>query len=453
MVKISQKIRDKLIEIKNILPDKDIFVVGGAIRDSLLGKDIEDVDIVILGLNVVQFFKKHKIGMFIVLHHKIDEVRLIFDHDFIDIGGEEKRIEDNLLKRDFTVNAMAVKLDDFLDFSFLDDQEKVIDVVGGMSDLKDKRLRKVTENSIKEDRLRILRALRFMLYYNLIPEKQIIDDIKSINFSGIAAERIRYELLKILSYPFSSRVVCLMGYTGIFSKLFPKSAPLFDDKDLIRHSLLTYITLERILRVENYLTKIPEIKEFIVNERWKIPILKLSALFHDIGKPYTRMEKDGEVHFYGHDTLGANMIKEMAEEIRFSSREINFLRSMIKRHMHLHLLATAPVLTDRAIRRFFRILGDIAVPIILLTYADGYATARRVEHIEQTVSRMIELKREDDRKLQRKRIITGYDLIEIGIPRGPIYKKILEEVEDMFLERKLKTKKECLEWVREKYLT
>ena len=444
---VDNEVREKLIEIEKILDNKEIYVVGGAIRDTLLGRRVEDVDIVIMGIDAVDFFRDKGIGFPVVLDRELDEIRLIFrKNKYIDIGGEKRSIEENLFERDFTINAMAMPLRDFLEGNL----NNIIDPTGGMEDLKRRRLRRVREDSIRRDRLRVLRGFRFILYYGLTPEYDFLKESRITSFSGVAGERIRYELLRIMEHPSSSRVVPLMVHSGIFTRLFPESEPLFRDKELTRHSLRTYIVLERLMKGDNYLTRISELKDYLKDKK-KIPLLKLASLFHDIGKPYTRTEKGDQLHFYGHDTLGSRMMREMMEILRFSTKEIDYVSTIIKRHMHLHLLATAPELTERAIRRYFRILGELAYPLMFLTYADGYATAGRVKHIEETIDRMILIRRADLKKMSRKRIITGYDLIELGIPRGPIYKKILEEVEDLYLEGKLKTKQECIEWIKENY--
>lgn len=116
--------------------------------------------------------------------------------------------------------------------------------------------------------------------------------------------------------------------------------------------------------------------------------------------------------------------------------------------MRLHLLATAPILTDRAIRKFFRDLEDEYFGLMILTFADGFATAGQTKHLEIAIARMIELKRQSDAKRKITRLITGHDLIALGLKPGPIFKTILTEMEELQIEGKIKNKEEGIEYLK-----
>ncbi len=171
----------------------------------------------------------------------------------------------------------------------------------------------------------------------------------------------------------------------------------------------------------------------------------MAGLLHDIAKPDTIMVKRGEVHFYGHDTKGARIVQTLARKrLKLSKPEIMILVKLVKEHMRLHLLATSRDLTDRAIRRFFRDLGDEWLSAMMVAWADGYATAGWTRHLEKVFVRMIELKRSDDAKPTAERLVNGHDLIAMGFEPGPPFKVILQEIYDQQLEGKITSKEEGL---------
>jgi poly(A) polymerase len=119
-----------------------------------------------------------------------------------------------------------------------------------------------------------------------------------------------------------------------------------------------------------------------------------------------------------------------------------------REHMRLHLLATAPDLTDRAVRRFFRDLGEEAFGIMILCFSDGWATAGRTGHLEDTITRMVEQRRAEAAKLKVKRFVTGYDLIALGMKPGPSFKVILQELEDLQLEGTITSTEQGLDYIK-----
>ncbi|MEO0086113.1 MAG: HD domain-containing protein, partial [candidate division WOR-3 bacterium] len=179
-------------------------------------------------------------------------------------------------------------------------------------------------------------------------------------------------------------------------------------------------------------------------------LLKLAGLLHDVAKPATRFTTtEGEVHFYGHDSLGARRAAEMARDrLRLSRPQVKMLRTLVQEHMRLHLLATAPDLSERAIRRYFRDLGPEAFGLMILCYADGWATARRTIHLEDTITRMLEQKRAEDAIVKVQRLVTGHDLIALGLKPGPAFKTILEELENLQIEGRIKTTEEGIAYLR-----
>jgi poly(A) polymerase len=179
-------------------------------------------------------------------------------------------------------------------------------------------------------------------------------------------------------------------------------------------------------------------------------LLKLAGLLHDLAKPETRfINVQGEVHFYGHDSLGARAAGRIGRgQLRLSRAQTAMLATLVAEHMRLHLLATARDLTDRAVRRFFRDLGEEAFGLMILCFADGWATAGRTGHLEDTITRMIDQRRAEAAKLKVKRFVTGYDLIALGLKPGPVFKVILQELEDLQLEGVISSTEQGLDYLK-----
>ncbi|MEO0071889.1 MAG: HD domain-containing protein [candidate division WOR-3 bacterium] len=454
-----QQVFEKICKLEGIKPfidtllklasNKEIYLVGGALRDLLLDRIPCDFDFVVSGQGITfarQFARETK-GALVILSQGDDEARVVVDKNLIfDFNGLNNRtLTDDLYRRDFTINALALSLKN---------PKQIIDEVGGIKHLRTRLIAPVSENSLTLDPLRILRAVRLALTLNFRIDKKLIAMATGLNLSTVAPERISYEFLRITETDRSYFYIRLLYRLGILQNIFPIAQKLFDDPMLFNHSLRTYKKLEEILANHSFFDNFPEEKANYFNALpFRKALLKIAGLFHDIGKPDTQFStEDGDIHFYGHDNLGARLILRIAREnLKLSRQQSLMLKNLVQNHMRLHLLATAPVLTDRAIRRFFRDVGEGYFGLMMLTYADGYATAGRVDHLETTINRMLTLKRTDEAKKKVIRLITGDDLISWGYKPGPIFKVILQELEELQLEGKITTKQEGYEYVKTHY--
>ena len=431
----------------NLAEDRRIYLVGGAIRDIYLDREVCDFDFAVegQGIEFARRFAKKIRGAFVILSKEDDEARVVYKKETIldFIGLRDKNLTEDLKRRDFTINSIAVDISQ---------EYELIDPFKGLKDLKQGIIRPVSEESLSLDPLRILRAIRLGLELNFKIDRKIWKLAKGLSLSKVAKERISYELLRIMEQDGSYSYLKKLLKLGILQEIFNKAEKLFKDSFVLEHSLRTYEKIEKILKEPEIFEEFrPEWDQYFSQMEKRKALLKLSGLFHDISKPETQFTNEkGEVHFYGHDTLGAKRVEEIArEDLRLSKREIKMLKTLVARHMHLHLLATGPELTDRAIRRFFRLLEDEYLGLFILTYADGYATAGKTRHLEKTIKRMIQLKRADDAKVKIKRLVTGDDLIKIGLKPGPIFRPILQELEDLQMEEKITTKEEGLKHLKD----
>ena len=443
----NQPILNKGVKIlSQIFKNEDFYLVGGTIRDILLNKEPIDFDFAVKGkgIEVAKIFEKEIKGKFILLSAEDDEARVVAYKTIFDFKGfDEKNIIDDLAERDFTINAIAFSLK----------EKKIIDPFHGLKDLKNKKIRLTNNSVLEKDPLRVLRAIRFACQLGFKIDKKIFDIAKNISLINVAKERINYELLQILAADNTYSYIKKLYHLGILFQIFPLDI-FKEEEELAKHSLKTYKKIEEIIVNKEFFGQFE--KEW--NEYFSLShskeILKLAGLFHDVGKPLTKKESEnGEIHFYGHEAVGAKIVKNLLKNLRFANDDIRRLTKLIFSHMRLHLLASAPILTDRAIRRYFRDLEGEAFGLMILTYADGYATAGYTKHLEKAIKRMIELKRKEEEEKKKVRLINGYDLINLGLKPGPIFKKILQEIEDLYLEGKVKNREEALIYVKKNYLS
>ncbi len=436
--------------------EKKLYLVGGTIRDIVLGRSPQDFDFVVegSGIEFARTFARTINGAFVLLSVDEDEARVVHSptgvlFDFLGLGA--KTLFFDLARRDFTINALAVDIDDLVSGN-----DRLIDPFSGLAHLNERLICPVSDDSLSLDPLRILRAFRFELELDFKLDEKILNLGQGLNLQPVASERIGYELLRIMEHPTSFGAIERLDRLGFLRQIFPEAAELFDDIELLRHSLGTYKVIERILTHDSFFSQFSnEYEIYFTGLPRRRALLKLAGFLHDICKPETEFSTDeGEVHFYGHDSLGARRVERMLKErLRLSKKETIMIKTLVARHMHLHLLATSPVLTDRAIRRFFRLLKDDYFGLMILTFGDGYATAGRTGHLEAAISRMLQLKQEDDARIKIERLVTGDDLIALGLKPGPVFRPILQELEELQLEGKITTKVEGIEYLKENLLT
>lgn len=423
--------------VKNLKGKRDLYLVGGTIRDILLGIEPKDYDFAVSGSGVsfARAFARSIDGAFVLLSLEDDEARVVkgeIIYDFIGIG--KKSINDDLERRDFTINAMALDLDTGV----------FLDPFNGLNDLKKGVMRLAVDQSLEDDPLRVLRGFRFSLELDFRLNKDFFKHAREVTLKKVAAERIGYELMRIMAAPCSYSAILEIDKLGLFREIFPEARKIIEDSYLWGHSLNTYQAIEELMRSGFFKEIEPEFSRYFAVER-RTPLVKLAGLFHDVAKPDTFLLKEGEVHFYGHDQKGAKIVHVLGyHRLKLSRNDVVMVKKLVKEHMRLHLLATHEELTDRAIRRFFRDLEDEWFGAMMLAWADGFATAGWTRHLEKVFTRMIELKRADDAKPKVERLINGYDLIAMGLKPGPKFKIILQELLDMQLEGTITTKEEGL---------
>ena len=458
-MKIKPPIFVKEILQKFLKSGYEIYLVGGAVRDLVIGKKIEEISDwdfttnatpeIILSLFPEGFYdnqfgtvgvvnpeekdKKDKYGKPIV--YEITTFRK-------EIGYTDKRhpdkvvwgktLEEDLIRRDFTINAMALKPifnSQFSTFNF-----DLIDPHGGQKDIQNKLVRAVgnPDERFSEDALRMMRAIRIatQLSFN-IEEKTFAAIKKNVDLlDKISAERIRDELLKLLSYPYAADGYLLLRNSGLGEKILPELEKGFgvEQKSPGRHHTLD---------VGNHSV------QSLRFSKTSDPIVNLAILLHDVGKPLVaRTNSQGTITFYNHEILGASIANNIAERLKLSKKEKEKLVTLVRWHQ----FSVDERQTDKAIRRFIRNVGkENLADILTLRTADrlGGGAKETSWRLEKFKQKLVEVQKQPFLVTDLK--IDGHDIMkELKITPGPLIGKLLNQLFEEVVDKKLKNERETL---------
>ena len=386
-------------EIKKVIElakdtNTEVFLVGGYIRDFLLKKESLDIDLVV-SKYAESFAKKLArliSGECFLLHSDLQVYRVaVFNNKnikYIDISlMQGKNIEQDLKKRDFTINSLAVKIENFDNI-----KKNIIDCCNGIKDLKAKEIKAISKNVFVKDPLRMLRAFRFASEYNFKISKQTLLLMKKYasKISSVAGERIKNELFRIFSNKKSSQYVFIMDEIKLLESMFSvitkmkKSAKNFyyHPKGLFQHCFQTYEALENIfIKLDKFFHNSKDLLEQHLNKQFSENItrknlLKFIALFHDCAKPETAKRIGNKMRFLGHEKLGAKKTVEIMKGLKMSNKEINFAKTIISEHsehMRPSSLAKAEVITKKAQTRLFRDIKENTPDLLILAMSDWHS--------------------------------------------------------------------------------
>ncbi|MBE7559836.1 CCA tRNA nucleotidyltransferase [bacterium] len=314
-------------------------------------------------------------------------------------------LEEDLLRRDFTVNALAADVT----------TGQVVDTTGGIDDLGAKVIRTVGEARARflEDHLRILRGVRFAAKLDFALEEATRAAMQELApmLSRISGERIRDELLKILGYPKPSAAFRLMRETGILKVILPELEACFGveqnqwhSHDVGEHSLLSMDALSP-----------------------RFPFLRFVTLLHDIGKPGAKrwIDEKGDYVFYGHEETGARMTEAILDRLRFSRREVERGAALVAEHM----ISLPGNIAPRTLRRYLaRMGGELFWELLRLRVADRKGNLKKEgadSGLREVIRKLRAIEREQDALSVKDLALSGQDLIELGLTPGPLFGEIL----------------------------
>lgn len=453
---------------------KQLYVVGGTIRDLLLGKRSSDLDITVsegaAGI-VRHLIRQLKGGAFVDLSGSEDEAaRLVWHNVQVDVAGFREgagEIEEDLQLRDFTINSIGVKLEQLMTS---DGSMQVIDPTGGFADLVSRRLRHCS-SAFTADPVRMLRGYRLYATLNFSLEQETEQEIEKYAslIHKVAAERIRHELDLIFDSRRTSATLRAMHGTALLAELLPElyqgkgvQQPEFHHLDVFEHNMFALEMMEDIIADpgEYFPGLADRLGDYLKNGavvRW----LKWAALLHDIGKPATRGEsrkEHGRVTFYGHDEAGREMFCRFAEKMRWSNRDKDNVAALIGMHMHpFHLcnIERTGEVTKRAALKICQRAGDQLPGLFLLAMSDSLAGRgeKKPEQMEEEIAALLDkvlhIYEENIRPvLSGPRLLTGRDLIDdFGLQPGPLFSTIFTKLELARVEGEVTTRRQAKRWV------
>jgi len=468
-----------LAEIRRLLPPEGVWLVGGPVRDLLLGRDIHDWDFAVAeqGCAVARKVANALHAAYYPLDEERDTGRVVVADphthhpvmlDFAVLRGAT--LEEDLRRRDFTINAMALTLEGAL-----------IDPTGGQADLNARAIRMTGPGSFRDDPARLLRAVRQAnaLRFQLETRTEMALRAQALSIKTVTAERVRDELLDIVRIVPAMHSLQALADMGLLSHVLPEiqalqtvqqSAPHHYANAAI-HTLATVSAVEGILALLKGAARPPAtdsaqvfalvpapgwawslladalqpfqtallayLDEPVNAEMPRADLLKWGALFHDAGKAETRtIADDGRTHFYGHSETGARATKTRLEALHFPGKAISFISTLVAEHMRL-ANAHKETLTRRAAYRFYRDTGEAGVGVVLLALADAMAvwgqglTQTRWRALVRSATALFKAYFERPAEIVAPpALLNGHDLIALGLQPGPQMGRVLEALRE-----------------------
>ena len=493
-----------LTKISNVLTEQDIqsYVVGGFVRDVLLGRDTADIDIAVeadameiapkvataLGGKYVLLDKVNRVGRVVLVNKEAPSTRRQWELDFSTVKGS---IKQDLARRDFTINAMAIDLRKIVNQPLLPTPSPLkkkgevpakpamlIDPFNGWNDLHQQVIRAVAETAFESDGGRLLRGVRLAaeLGFSIDNDTEALIQRYSHLIAGVAGERVREELLRLLAVPRAEQLLPYLDKLGLLTAMIPELAQMKGSKqpkehfwEVFDHSLKTVVAVDFLLRQgaweyanEEVLAVAPW--SAVLNRHFELEVssgstrrllLKLAALLHDIAKPQTKaIDASGRMRFLGHAKEGAPIAASILERLRFTTKEIKLVEIMVRYHLRPVQMSHNELPSHRAIYRYFRDTGEAGIDILFLALADHLAT--RGPHLNlahwrghtQMTSYVLAQRFEQESLVAPPKLIDGHDLINIfGISPGPKIGEFLEAVREAQASGELTTREQALSYI------
>ena len=399
-----------------------LYLVGGSVRDAIVASDgapsgdtptdldfttdarPDDIEALVRGWADAVWTQGKRFGTIACLRagqkyeittHRAEAYRPDSRKPEVAFGDS---IEDDLSRRDFTVNAMALRLPDL----------ELIDPFGGLVDLAERRLRTPLDPDVSfaDDPLRMLRAARFIARLDLEPTPDLVAAVTAGHepLPSVSAERIRDERDKIMVVPVPSVALWFIVRTGLAEEFLPElpglaleQDPVHRHKDVLAHTLA------------------------VVDKTSPDRLLRLAALFHDVGKPRTRAFVDGGVTFHHHEVVGARMTRKRMQALRYPNDEVDLVTELVNLHLRFHTYRLG--WTDRAVRRYVRDAGPLLDQLNELTRCDcttrNAAKARALDRrMDELEARIATLREQEELDAIRPDLDGAQVMSHLGIPPG-----------------------------------
>ena len=446
-----------------------VFLVGGSMRELALGQPAPDLDLAVssqtldLGRELAAALR----GTFVLLDEKERTARVVIQGEILDLAEfRAPSLEGDLKGRDFTINTMALNLNAILGAAPL----QVLDPLGGLEDLSRKLVRLVAPENLAADPLRLLRAYRFAAThgFSLTPETEAAIRRYAGELPRVAGERIHQELFPLLSAPAAGPILVRMDRVGLLRQIFPELEELkgvaqngYHHLDVFNHSMATVLHLEEVLaKPGRFFGELAQTLADYAAVPPRAALLKLAALFHDAGKPRVRDRRTAPERytFYYHEKVGLEIFASVARRLHLSNAEIRLISTLI--HLHLRPFLLLPAFRERELS--FRALGRLVraaradLPgLFALAMADSLAGEgpQKPADAETVLAELADeayrfLKERLEPQERLPRLITGADLIRLGLKPGPRFRQILTAVEEAQWEGAVGSREDALRLVR-----
>ncbi len=407
------------------------YLAGGCVRDLLLGRDPTDFDVAtaarpdeVLALFPGSVAVGAHFGV-VLVQGEVEVATFRSDHAYRNGRHPDEVVfetdpRQDVLRRDFTINGLLLD----------PETGEVLDFVGGRDDLRAGVIRAVGEprRRFDEDHLRMLRAVRFAARFGYTIEPATLAAIRelAVRIHRVSAERVRDELTRILTEGQPRRGLELLDETGLLAEVLPECRALqgveqppeyHPEGDVWIHTLLMLQSLEQ-----------------------PSPVLAWGVLLHDIGKPATFRRAADRIRFDGHVDAGLAIARPMLARLKFSNADTDRILALIANHMRF---MDAPRMKESTLKKFLRL--EHFDEHLALHKADCLASHGGLDNYEFVRGKLTALPPE---QLKPAPLVTGRDLIALGLAPGPEFKRILAEAEDLQLEGRFGSREEALEWVQ-----
>ena len=473
----------------------EAYVVGGYIRDLILDVPAADIDLAVRGdaVSIAREAAKALGGAFVLLHEEHAAARIVLARGqgdaeqpwTLDLTSFSGSIEQDLAGRDFTIDALAVPLDDLLDWpdgltaAAGSGDFRLLDPCGGLDDIRAQSVRALSDHAFRDDAARLMRAVRLAARHGFSLDADTYRMVQrdAHLLTDVAAERLRDEFLKTLAEQGATASLRLMDDLGLLCRLIPEieeargvEQPKEHYWDVFYHCLETPTQVERLTvdrgRVEDDIIAIApwrssleaHFDEEVSDGHTRRTIVKLTGLLHDVAKPATKtFDATGRMRFFGHDARGADMCRTILRRLRISSRGVELAAAMVRHHLRPTQMRQGVELpTPRAVYRFYRDLGEAAVDTLYLNMADYLAAKGHAVEAEdwaghcRLIGHILEggLDQEGAPRAAM-RLVDGHALMEsLGLSPGPQLGRLLEAIAEAQGAGEVATREEALELAR-----
>ncbi|MGD8507503.1 MAG: HD domain-containing protein [Syntrophobacterales bacterium] len=452
-----------------------LYLVGGFIRDILLGRSSKDVDFVAPRAAELANSLATETGTKLALiDRKFGTIRLIPSpltndlSDFYQVDLSPLRgssIAEDLNQRDFTVNALAVKLSAWQSATSFD----LIDPLGGLSHLRARRLHLCSPHSLEDDPLRILRAYRLAATHDFTLEahaqERIGETLHGLN--RVSVERIRDELVLILSTANSAPILRVLDDDNVLRLLLPECEPMRNcsqnghhHQDVWQHSLSALEVLESFLASPQELLggyadeALPILAQRIAGERTREIMLKLGVLLHDIGKPNCRtVDENGVTVFTGHEVTGARLAGSLCARFCYSNKEIDFVRQLIHQQMRVVHPFSLKRTSRKALSHLF-ILGPELFWSLLFLFGSDYLAAKdprsrktEIGPLRHQMNKWLDFYHKQLKPKEKEPpLVRGHELMNrLNLSPGPTVGKLLHTLAELQWEGRINSREEALQ--------